>query len=221
MYHSGLIIAAVLFLSFGQLYADTPANCTYEDARGYWEFHESTRDSWRNENCEGFVPTRKVYVKLEFPNVAVDKLGNIGTWTIIYNQGIEVELNYRKYFAFFAYSQKGQHVVSYCHETGPYGWSHDLLGHNWACFKGHKVSDWDTDKNNVLMLQANNVGKVHQQKPLLFENINLKAYLGEEFAAQINSEDKGWTARAYPEFQSLSNADLVRMAGGRGSTVVQ
>lgn len=218
MHHSGLILG-VLFLLFGQSLADTPANCTYEDARGYWVFQESARDESQNENCANFEPTRNVYVKLEFPNFAIDKMGNVGQWTMIYNQGMEIILNYRKYFAFFAYSQKGEHVISYCNQTLHYGWSHDLLEHNYACFKGHKVSGWDVEKNNDL--QASNVGKVYQKRPLLFENINLKSYLGEEFASQINNENKGWTARAYPELQSKSTQDLIRMAGGRLSSIVK
>jgi len=35
---------------------------------------------------EPFRPVDKVKVELKYPNVAVDQFGNIGTWTMIYNQ---------------------------------------------------------------------------------------------------------------------------------------
>ena len=114
---------------------DTPANCTYEDIRGIWLFEESDRIQSRKENCDGFrTGSHRVYFKLDFPNVATDVHGNAGKWTIIYNQGFEVTINYRKYFAFSQYKNVGQNVISYCNSTSA-GWSHDLLGNNWACVK--------------------------------------------------------------------------------------
>lgn len=76
--------------------------------------------------------------ELLFPNVVVDELGNKGYWTIIYNQGFEVVINYRKYFAFSKYEKKGDNVTSYCDTVLP-GWSHDVLGKNWACYNAQKV----------------------------------------------------------------------------------
>ena len=73
-----------------------------------------------------------------FPNIVVDELGNKGYWTIVYNQGFEVVINYRKYFAFSKYEKKGSNVTSYCDTILP-GWSHDVLGKNWACYTGQKV----------------------------------------------------------------------------------
>ena len=79
---------------------------------------------------------------MSLPNLAVDQFGNKGAWTIIHNKGFEVNINHRKYFAFLYYEQQEQKVASYCHKTLP-GYSHDVLGHNWACWKGQKVNlDW-------------------------------------------------------------------------------
>ena len=119
-----LTALALLLASLALVHADTPANCTYEDIRGLWIFQESERIDTRRENC-ATVPTNthKVYLKLDFPNVATDSFGNVGRWTLIYNQGFEVIINYRKYFAFSLYKQKGQTVISYCNATLP-GYSH-------------------------------------------------------------------------------------------------
>ena len=82
------------------------------------------------------APVNKVRVELKYPNVAVDQFGNQGTWTMVYNQGFEVTVSGRSYFAFSDYSEHGDTVVSYCHRTQPgRGWSHDVTVRNWACFR--------------------------------------------------------------------------------------
>ena len=68
--------------------------------------------------------TTVLNVALEFPNTAIDEFGNVGFWTLIYNQGFEIVLNGRKYFGFSYYEQNGDNVTSYCHKTFT-GWSHD------------------------------------------------------------------------------------------------
>ena len=44
----------------------------------------------------------------------------------------------RVYFAFsdYATSASGE-VTNLCHQTRV-GWTHDVTGHNWACFRGQK-----------------------------------------------------------------------------------
>jgi len=46
---------------------------------------------------------QKVKIELLKPNMAVDEYGNKGHWTLIYNQGFEVIVNQRVYFAFSHY----------------------------------------------------------------------------------------------------------------------
>merc|ERR1712047_33124 len=60
---------------------------------------------------------------------------------MIYNQGFEVTVAGRSYFAFSDFSQEGQVVTSFCNRTRPgQGWSHDVTVRNWACFSGRKAS---------------------------------------------------------------------------------
>ena len=77
-------------------------------------------------------------LKLIFPNIVIDDFGNKGFWTIVYNQGFEVAINYRKYFAFSMYENLNGSTVNYCDLTFS-GWSHDVLGKNWACYYGERV----------------------------------------------------------------------------------
>src|SRR4051794_12518356 len=68
----------------------------------------------------------------------VDQFGNKGVWTIIYNQGFEVTINSRRYFAFSNWTAVERHqVMSRCNETKP-GWSHDIYVRDWSCFVGKK-----------------------------------------------------------------------------------
>ena len=201
--------------------ADTPANCTYEDIRGVWIFQESDQIETRKENCDNFpASTNKVYISLDYPNVVLDKFGNVGHWTIIYNQGFEVTINYRKYFGFSLYQKNGSDVISYCNATAV-GWSHDLLGNNWACFKGHKIDSWDQPKQVQLHPSLSGSGKVHTLKPFFFENVNMHNFLGDNFVHKLNFKQSSWTAKTYPFLQSKTTDELIRMTGGRNSRLVQ
>ena len=73
-----------------------------------------------------------VEIKLNFPDVATDSEGNVGFWTIIYNQGFEVQIHNRKYFAFSYFTQNGTDVMSVCSHTF-WGWAHGT---------GVNPSDW-------------------------------------------------------------------------------
>ena len=131
----------VLFLlSFcAVISADTPANCTYEEIRGTWTFSVGEGGNDNTIDCsKEFKVVSELQVDLLFPDIVMDGDGNLGFWTMIYNQGFEVQLNGKKYFAFSAFEKSGQKVVSLCDKTLQ-GWSHDAAKYkpgNWACYKG-------------------------------------------------------------------------------------
>ena len=119
--------------------ADTPANCTYEEIRGTWLFSVGEGGNDNTINCSmDFKVVSKLQVDLLFPDIARDGDGNEGFWTMIYNQGFEVQINDRKFFAYSAFQKRHRKVVSFCHKT-MHGWSHDAAKYkpgNWACYKG-------------------------------------------------------------------------------------
>lgn len=184
--------------------ADTPANCTYEDIRGIWTFYEGERSGESDIDCTQFRgPTvNTLRFELLFPNVVVDELGNKGYWTIIYNQGFEVVINYRKYFAFSKYEKKGDNVTSYCDTVLP-GWSHDVLGKNWACYNAQKV-------------EPTTGPKVHYEKTLLRDNFYRQ---DKDFVKAINKAQKSWTATIYPELEGMRISDVIRRSGGMKSRI--
>ena len=94
----------------GSAVGDTPANCAFEDIKGTWILYEGPRTGSSDIDCsDGLTEiAHKKKVTLMYPNVAVDEYDNKGTWTLIYNQGFEVTVSGRSYFAFSYYKQVGQ-----------------------------------------------------------------------------------------------------------------
>ena len=113
-------------------------------------------------------------------------------------------INYRKYFGFSAYEQKGTNVTSYCHKTLP-GWSHDVLGNNWACFTGKKADEETIIKKHKVPLDDSN--DLFQQNP--------------DAIRKINSIQNQWTAKHYPQFEGKPMREIYRMKGGPKSRIIR
>ena len=83
-------IATVFVLSK----ADLPVYCRFQDVKGMWVFSETARNNSHDVSCEEIVKNEEFIhftnLILEYPNIAYDRYGNVGTWTMIYNQGFEV-----------------------------------------------------------------------------------------------------------------------------------
>ncbi|KAF0293921.1 Dipeptidyl peptidase 1 [Amphibalanus amphitrite] len=95
-----------LLLAAAAVRADTPANCSYSDIQGEWLFYSSEPTGDSSIQCDDATPMDTVIaLSLQAPNTVVDTYGNVGTWTLIYNQGFEATVNGRTYFAFSYYTQ--------------------------------------------------------------------------------------------------------------------
>ncbi|XP_044297778.1 dipeptidyl peptidase 1 [Varanus komodoensis] len=107
------------------------------------------------------------------------------------------------------YKQDGSNITSYCHETLP-GWVHDVLGHNWACFTGQKISPPGSGVRVQQLPLRQPFGSRPPQK--LYET-------NDDFVRAINSVQKSWRAKTYKEYEGLTLEDLIRRAGGLHSRI--
>lgn len=182
--------------------SDTPANCTYEDIRGTWTLHVGEGGHENTLDCtETFDVQSKVTVTLSYPDIAKDDQGNTGFWTIIYNQGFEVVVNKKKYFAFSNYTMINKTAAaSHCSSTLN-GWAHNVDESDWACYYGVKESS-DAYKNPKIAF-------VSDESDL--DSVYVK---NEEFIKAINNQTDLWKAVHYPEMEGMTLRQRLLMAGG-------
>ncbi|XP_002160467.3 dipeptidyl peptidase 1 [Hydra vulgaris] len=178
-------------LCFVGVSCDLPTNCSYEDTVGSWILLTSQKQYSNRINCSrSFDVASKLKVELLFPNYVVDEHGNVGTWTMIYNQGFEIIINGRRYFAFqYSFQVSPTQWASKCSETFN-GWVHDIVPDhptfppkNWGCYRGKKL-------NGETKLKISDVPPVSvlQMQPLS----KVKNYVN-----QINSVQSSWKASVY------------------------
>jgi cathepsin C len=202
-----MVSKLALLVSFATLLtscaADTPANCTFEDVRGSWTFQLGKGGQDKTVDCTNFDVVSTFQVKLSYPDIATDQYGNVGFWTMIYNQGFEVVVHGRKFFAFSKYVGDMKNSTSYCDQTLP-GWSHDVMGHDWVCYRGKKDSAVKPKLSAVVTKLDFDDGVYVQDQ---------------EMIADINRRQSLWKAGYYSEFEGRSMDAMVKMAGGPKSRI--
>lgn len=196
-----LFIAVVLVVVVSVV-ADIPVHCLYEQIQGTWRFHLGSNGFDNTVNCsEPFSEMQYTEIKLDYPNVATDESGNVGTWTMIYDQGFEVRIDKQKFFAFSYYATDAGNVTSYCDRTFP-GWYHlDDLTH-WGCYYGIKV---DGAEESVAAHAAAPAPAVADAKRVYKRDI--------PFVRRINAVATTWHAAEYAEHEGQLLADLQRRSG--------
>ncbi|KAL1235532.1 Dipeptidyl peptidase [Trichinella pseudospiralis] len=185
-------ILAAIFALILSTEADIPVSCYFEDVAGTWKFQESGYSTKGPVQCDNTTMdfNRQNIIQLLYPNVALDKFGNRGKWTLIYNQGFEVIVNNRKYFAFFKWIKRDTKFISICGKTLP-GWQHDILGRHWSCFVGTKLhpSIFQATAATLPM----NASQIKQQ------HFKHEYHKMADFVSTINSIQSNWTAKVYDE----------------------
>ncbi|XP_033640344.1 dipeptidyl peptidase 1-like [Asterias rubens] len=183
-------------------FADTPANCSFDLIQGQWRFYIGPGGKTNKVDCSHpWKAVSRWTVTLHFPDVAVDKKGMTGFWTLIYNQGFEVVIHGRKFFGFNDYKViTKKHVISYCNVTS--GWVHNSDGRDWACFRGEKVAGPGVGKPPPTYT----AGELDESR-LYKQNA--------EFIDKINEKQTSWKAGWYSRYDNITMGDLQRRAGGR------
>lgn len=187
------LLLGLSFLLFAA--ADLPIHCLQEQIVGKWIFHLGAGDFSNNITCDKFTPLRDYQVVLSLPNIATDRDGNTGTWTMVYDEGFEVVIADRKFFAFSHYGGG----KSQCDQTMP-GWYHGIDGKHWGCYQGAKTAG---------MPGVSSVGPVRppttdDAEPFVVDH---------ERVAYINGAQADWEAYAYPQFEGLSMGAMRKRTG--------
>jgi cathepsin C len=139
---------AVLLSAVSLVRADLPIHCELSHVLGEWVFGLSASNLADTlPDCSNFEVESTMKLTLQNPNVVVDAAGQKGTFTLIYDEGFEIRMHGRKYFAYFKHTvDKKVHGLfrhrSYCHRTQT-GSFHDNARSNWGCMKAHKTLNPD------------------------------------------------------------------------------
>jgi cathepsin C len=114
-----------------------------------------------------FKPEVTWKVSLTNPNIALatDEQGKLhrGTWTSVYDEGFEVDVGNRKFFAFSLFdvgaNARSRHRIqetSDCKHTWP-GWHRDSKNPDtakWGCYVGSKISENILEEHKGMLLEA-------------------------------------------------------------------
>eukprot|EP00003_Mantamonas_plastica_P004703 TRINITY_DN1373_c0_g1_i2.p1 TRINITY_DN1373_c0_g1~~TRINITY_DN1373_c0_g1_i2.p1 ORF type:complete len:391 (-),score=122.48 TRINITY_DN1373_c0_g1_i2:60-1232(-) len=134
------------------------------------------------------------------PNVAIDHHGNRGTWTAVYNQGYQVEINNDVWFAFSKYTKNSDGTyTSVCNATLP-GWVHTSEGEDWGCYFAE---------------QMHADARVYTpEERTLAEDVASKPFVvTDEEIERINNAQSQWTATRYSQWEELTVGQVNRIAG--------
>lgn len=186
-------------------WADIPVNCTYDDVAGKWFLYEGPRQYDSSVNCTDFgSPETRMRVDLRYPDVVIDEFGNRGHWTMIYNEGFEITINQRTFFAYFYYTQEYNNVTSYCGSTFS-SWSHDVTLRHWACFYGRKQSGSNPKVHRDPFYNVSQASDVLSRESIT------------QFVESINAAQTSWRAKVYNDFIGKTHEQMLKISGGKRS----
>jgi cathepsin C len=218
-----VVLAVLLDLMARQVLADLPVHCLYNQIKGDWVFHMSSAGSDKGVKCSqassnfgsgdfglgepNYDVQTKYTVKLLEPNrvLATTASGEEveGTWTMMYDEGFEVRVDGRKFFAFSYYHHANGNTNSVCHMTFP-GWYHDTGnpdGKNWGCYHGQRVGGGEVIEYSLADLST---------------EFLQRRYIPEHgLVSRINSRSSTWKAKVYPEFHGRTLEQIHHMGGAR------
>eukprot|EP01027_Heterolobosea_sp_BB2_P018650 GEZU01026242.1.p1 GENE.GEZU01026242.1~~GEZU01026242.1.p1 ORF type:complete len:461 (-),score=134.83 GEZU01026242.1:970-2352(-) len=205
-----LVVFLVLLLAFvgTVVRADTPVHCLYEQFKGPWVYFLGPAGQTNSIDCsKPFKVVEYFVVALNEIDVAVDERGNKGFWTMMYDEGAEVVINNKKFFAFAKWENSTTgNITSLCYETFN-GWYHDIDGTNWGCFYGRKMGEVEPSQR--------------QDSEAIPEHILDQQFVNDhQFIAEINRVQKFWTATAYPHYEERTIRDMLRIAGSNNRMVL-
>lgn len=259
-----MLLAVVVMFMAQSVVADLPVHCPHHVHVGAWKFAMSKGDQPKSVSCNkppassrmcfyGSCYTNKVIgdpnfktdatwkVSLANPNIALatDEQGakHRGTWTTVYDEGVEVDVKDKKFFA-FSHFANGK---SQCAQTWP-GWHRDAANPDkasWGCYTGAKTAAADTEiheehkemltkdemETHLSLLQTAEMATIPVEEagkePVTKAYDEPKPYQKKKYQPEhdlikrINNKATTWKAKHYPQWEKLSVGEFNRMAGFR------
>lgn len=176
-----------------------------------------------------FKTKRSMKVKLELPFVATDlKTKAKGTWTMIYDEGLEIRIGGKKYFAYFKFKKMANgKVESTCSSTNN-GYVHRDDRTKWGCFKAKRRGKKQTHvafppPSEEEMTKREAIQEALAENPKVDMSAdhpdwhNLQYRPETDYVNAINALQTEWTAKVYPQFEGKTLHELQQMAGGRST----
>ena len=256
-----MAIVGALFLLSAPMYvnADIPVHCLHRQAIGTWIFRMGSNDHDDTLTCGHKLPdsvmtmvdnrvrfknpnfkvSHDYKITLSEPNIATDSNGAKGTWTMVYDEGFEVRINGKTFFAFFVYVPKVEQPTpdnnadfdSICSETFT-GWYHDYDDTEWGCFIGKKEgSNGEKTPSFTSKRRRRLAGNLRKSTENIFNVVNSnfdtqvvrkQSLLNGEktwkpdlaLIEEINSDKtRGWTAKVHEPFTKKSVNEMRQLLG--------
>lgn len=216
------LVAVLPLLSLPSVYCDLPVHCLRHQIVGEWSFRlgglSKERSSCGHQRPDveegqptGLDSTQSAELKsvsLYEPNIAKTSKDRTGFFTMIYDEGFEVQIEGLTFFAFSRYDLKVvdgvKKNVSHCGETMR-GWYRDASRSMWGCYTAEKVEQSAT-LNTVLPTKSPSSPSVDKPLALAWHKSHVK---------RLNMMQISWKARVYHQFVGLSLRELNSYSGIR------
>jgi len=251
----------LIWTQIGHVMSDLPIHCLHWQTHGEWHIHLSQLT--KNEQSCGYnAPDKNLdhfyrphgikeyrvktvqnrVFKLKSPNRVVEKGKNVGTWTMIYDEGMHIRINslghknYMSFFAFMKYlplnpegllTNSLRDYISHCDATRV-GWVRAPRRRLYGCFTAHKVSITEP----VFKIQALPLVKkklIQEEKKSLrrqqrhssnvmklieYKNDDGLFKMDHEFVKRINTDSsKLWKAKVHKQFIGKTNKEMGYLLG--------
>lgn len=251
------VVASVVLLciSSSLVSADLPVHCLHVQISGKWVFELGDDIHDKSLRCGHNVPdtnldhftkdgfnlevVKKIELVLDEPNIVTDSEGNKGTWTMIYDEGFEVRVHGKRYFAFSKYVPRTpeslakddvKDYISICDET-LVGWFHNDDNTHWGCYHGVKVGELASatrfktsaktkskkqnkiaPEENIKILSPTSFNN----QPTILEKLQRDAMFEPDLSfIEIHNSDSNslWKAGVHEQFLSKRMSDMHKLLG--------
>jgi cathepsin C len=162
------------------------------------------------------------------------KLGEnqTGKWTMVYDEGFDIEFENRSFFAFSKYIiEKDDKEGVFKHKSLCYstcvGWYKNKQNTMWGCYKAYKT---DTNKDEIVYFNTKPIEDSKNENRLdlsnnrknIVEKMRFKMISNSISSRQLQKNNyldflknvkKDWNMEFYPEFLNKTNFELNQLAG--------